>query len=812
MTISEHTLTTLEFPKIREQLAQYTAFSASRDLALSLVPHTDPPAVMRAQHLTREARQVLDVLPDTGIGGARDIRSAVMHAARGGVLEASAFLEIAQTLASMRRLRDTLFKLDPADFPLLHERACDLPQLLALEEEIARTIGDDGRVLDRASPALERIRRDVRMAFDRLHERLQGLLHAPQVAPALQEPLITVRNGRYVLPVKAGQRRAVPGLVHDQSASGATLYIEPLATLELNNRWRTLQLAEEEEVARILAALSEQVGAVAHDLTTGVTTLAHLDLAFAQAKYALAIRGVPPELVASRGLHALTQPVLHLRQARHPLLDPATVVPIDVWLGGAFHLLLITGPNTGGKTVALKTVGLLALMAQAGLHLPAAAPARLPVFDQIFADIGDEQSIEQNLSTFSSHMTTIIRMLQAIDALPPEGDQGQVLVLLDELGAGTDPVEGAALARVIVGRLLERGCLGMATTHYAELKAFAATTPGVQNASVEFDLESLSPTYRLMIGVPGRSNALAIAARLGLDPELVEQARRSMAQAEVQVEDLLATIHREREVAAHELHRAEELRADAQKYRDRLAEELQEFATTRQERLAALQQGVEDDLRETRAELRRLRADLRSAALSRQWIDAAEQRMQALQTEARQTVQQVARDTHAPSALQPAISEPPWTVGDPVLVSSVGVTGELVAIDTEEQAADVQVGGFRLHVALADLRRPPRHATAARRQQETTPRSVSLPAVPDVGMHLDIRGWRAAEAVAPLDRYLNAAYLSGLAQVRIIHGKGTGALRQAVRDLLAGHPLVRSFGSGGADGGDGVTVVHMVER
>lgn len=818
MTISEHTLTTLEFPKIREQLAQYTAFSASRALALSLVPHTDPPTVARSQQLTSEARRLLDELPDTGIGSACDIRGDVLHAARGGVLEASTFLEIASTLASMRRLRDTLVKLNPDDFPLLREYASELPLLLPLEERIACAIGDDGLVLDSASPALARIRSDVRIAFSRLQERLQSLLHSPPVALALQEPIITVRNGRYVLPVKAGQRRAVPGLVHDQSASGATLYIEPLATLELNNRWRELQLAEEEEVARILAALSAQVGAVAREINTGVTTLAHLDLAFAQARYALAIRGVQPELVSSRGVREVTQPLLHLSQARHPLLDPATVVPIDVWLGGEFQLLLITGPNTGGKTVALKTVGLLALMAQAGLHIPAAAPARLPVFDQIFADIGDEQSIEQSLSTFSSHMTNIIRMLQALDAPtsdrrdPAQINDRPVLVLLDELGAGTDPVEGAALARVIVRRLLERGCVGMATTHYAELKAFAHATPGVQNASVEFDLETLAPTYRLTIGLPGRSNALAIAARLGLDPELVEQARNSISHVEMQVEDLLATIHREREVAACELHRAEELRADAQKYRDRLAGELQEFAATRQERLVAIQQEVEEDLRAIRAELRRLRDDLRSASLSRQWLEAAEQRIQAMQTEVRHIVQQAGQGEQSPSPVPPAIGEVPFKIGDIVLVRSVGVTGEIVAIDADEQTADVQVGGFRMHVALAELRRAKRNANEERRQRYTTPRSVSLPAVPEVGMSFDIRGWRAAEALSKLDRYLNDAYLSGLGQVRIIHGKGTGALRHAVRDMLAGHPLVLSFDSGGVDGGDGVTVVQMVER
>lgn len=837
MAIAEQTLETLEFTKIRARLATYTAFAASRELALSLTPATDPAEVVRRLRLTGEARRLFDEHPDVTIGGARDVRGPVGYAARGGVLEAGVLLEIAATLISMRRLKGLLVKLDPTVFGLLVEYAADLAQLPALEAAIGESIGEDGTVLDSASPELARLRRDTRIAFDRLHQRLQGMLNSSQVSPALQEPIITVRNGRYVIPVKASHRRTVRGIVHDQSGSGATLYIEPMAVVELNNHWRELQLAEEDEVARILAALSDQVGAAAPQINAGVTTLAVFDLALAQARYAVALRCTPVDLVIETAdgdwqvvyrsaddapttdrLAADTAP-LHLPQARHPLLDQETVVPIDLWLGGDFRLLLITGPNTGGKTVALKTTGLLALMAQAGLHVPAAAPARLPIFSQIWADIGDEQSIEQSLSTFSSHMTNIIRILRAIEAsraadladwtsdLPPP----LILVLLDELGAGTDPVEGAALARAIVGRLLEQGCLGVATTHYAELKAFAHSTPGVRNGSVEFDVETLAPTYKLTIGLPGRSNALAIAERLGLDLELVTRARNSMAQDTVQVEDLLAGIHREREVAAVELERAEALRADAEKYRDRLAHEFNEFEESRAARLEAAQREVDDELREMRGELRRLRDELRSVTLSRQWLEEAEQRLQATGEQARSALARA--QPAAPP--RPAEQAPrPLKVGDTVQVRSVGLMGEIVAIDADDEMADVQVGGFRMRVGLGELSRTKGKAVAQQPDysRPAEQRTVQTPPPPDVAMTFDMRGWRVSEVADRLDRYLNDAYLAGLPQVRLIHGKGSGALRQVVRDMLRDHPLVATFGGGGRDGGDGVTVARLIER
>ncbi|MGQ9548928.1 MAG: endonuclease MutS2 [Roseiflexus sp.] len=844
MAITLQTLETLEFPKVRLQLARYVAFSASRELALNLTPSVDPFEVRRRLRLTDEARRLLDEMPDVSIGGARDVRSAVGLARRGGVCDPAALLEITATLVSARRLRATLLKLDPTSFPLLHEIGVVLPVLPEIEDAITHAIGEDGQVLDSASPKLARLRTDVRTAFNRLQEKLHQLIATH--GDALQEPIITVRNGRYVVPVKATHRRVVRGLVHDQSASGATLYIEPLAVVELNNAWRELQLAEQEEVERVLAELSALVGNHADTITTGVETLATLDLAFAIARYAAVMHCVMPEIVDSP--LPPDEPLLMLNAARHPLLDPQKVVPIDMRLGGRFRLLLITGPNTGGKTVALKTTGLLALMAQAGMHIPASHPSRLPVFAQIFADIGDEQSIEQSLSTFSSHMTNIIRILRALEDEPivetvepsvagstmraiehvsrqQHALSGQAiaremrsterlpaLVLLDELGAGTDPVEGAALARAIIERLLELGVLGVATTHYAELKAFAYATPGVENASVEFDIETLAPTYKLTIGLPGRSNALAIAARLGLAPELVERARATIAREDVQVEDLLAGIHRERDAATAELQRALEVRADAEKYRERLAAELRAFEERRDEAWQAAREEIEAELRQVRGEVRRLRNEFRSVSVSRRWLEEAERRLQ----EARASLPDV--PPGKPEGHPTTVTERtprPLQPGDIVRVRSVGLTGEILSIDEEEQTAEVQVGGFRMRVDLAELKREKQKNGNS--DQPVRPvyesRNISIPTSRDVSLELDMRGWRAADVGERLDRYLNDAYLAGLPWVRIIHGKGTGALRQAVRDTLKDHKLVASFSSAGiTEGGDGVTIVRLQER
>ncbi len=623
--IEQRTLATLEFPRICQQLAAHTAFSASRELALALQPDDDPAAVRRAQRATTAARLLYDAHPEITVGGARDVRRWLDLAGRGGTLEAAALLEVGATLRAMRELRFALLKLPEIYAPLL-----DLANVLAnvpqLEQAIDRTFDLSGEVLDSASPDLGRIRAEVRIAHDRLMARLQSIINSSTYAPVLQEAIITVRDGRYVVPIKASGRRTLRGLVHDQSNSGATLFIEPLVTVELNNTWRELQLAEQQEILRILQALSAQVAAVGPEIRGGVEALAALDLLFAKGRYSAELRCIEPGIAGSApsqtfpttasadpASDALAARVpdapLRLLQARHPLLNQTTVVPTNLWLGGdqpGMQVLLITGPNTGGKTVALKTAGLLAAMAQSGLHVPAAWGTQLPVFSGIFADIGDEQSIEQSLSTFSSHMTHIIAILETLrrERLGP-----QALVLFDELGAGTDPTEGAALARAIIERLLGERCLVIGTTHYAELKAFAYNTAGVENGSVEFDTATLRPTYRLEIGLPGRSNALAIAERLGLDNTLIERARTFLSAETEAVEDLLAGIAREREAAAAEHAREAALRADAELVRDQLQQQLDEVVREREARLRAFEAELDEELREVRQEVRRLRDD-----------------------------------------------------------------------------------------------------------------------------------------------------------------------------------------------------------
>lgn len=827
MTIEERTLNILEYPKVRERLAQHTSFSASRELALSLRPDDDATFIRRAQRATSAARQLFDTFPDITIGGARDIRQPVAKSLRGGVLEPEQLLEVSATLQAMRQLRVRLRKLPEETYAPLRDLAYALPELPTLEAAIEHTVDPGGNILDSASPALGRIRSEIRVAHSRLLERLNGIIGSSQYAGTLQEPIVTMRDGRYVVPIKATGRRTLPGIVHDQSNTGATLFIEPLQTVELNNKWRELQIAEQQEITRILQMLSSRIAEHGENITTGVEALAEIDLLFAKGRYSATLNCIEPIIVDDLTEHEEAEPPLHLRRARHPLLDQITVVPTDVWLGKRFRVLLITGPNTGGKTVALKTTGLLALMAQSGMHIPAGDRSRLPVFEHVFADIGDEQSIEQSLSTFSSHMTHIITILHTLDQLKTEratyGRAPNSLVLFDELGAGTDPTEGAALARAIIERVLDSGALCIGTTHYAELKAYAHNTAGVENASVAFDQETLRPAYRLEIGLPGRSNALAIAARLGLQPELIERARSFLSAEEEQVEDMLASIARQREAAAADQQQAEQERVAAEQLRTQLQDELAQLELERDQRLQAFERELDDELKGIRQELRRLRDDTRSVSLTREWMQQAEERLKSISEDTERQREQ--RQRTQPVQTQPAQQAPrPLEVGDQVHVASVKLDGEVLSIDPNAREAEVQVGGFRMTVDLRELRRRGQRPAHARGGNDTALSYASAPAVPrvvqrssapaaDVSMQLDMRGMRAHEIEALLDRYLNDAYLADLSEVRLVHGKGTGTLRKIVRDVLAAHPLVGSYAPGvDGEGGEGVTVAKLQRR
>src|SRR5579859_1775393 len=505
---------TLEFDAVRELLARHTSFSAGRALALELLPTPQIEEARRRQTATAEALKLPGLRPGLHLGGVHDVRPLAERARVGGVLGPEELLDVASTVRGARAWRRGLAPLRDETPTLLELADVYLGDHPGLVEDIQDAIGEGGEVLDSASPALGRIRTELRTAHDRLVTRLRDIMAVPPFRDVVQDPVVTQRAGRYVIPIRAESRGQVPGIVHDQSASGATLFVEPLAVVEMGNRWRSLILEEQREVERILRALSQEVGEQADALTRSVEGLAQIDLARARAALAEQHRGSAPELVSLP--RPAGQPVLRLLNARHPLL-PGEVVPISLDVGGDFDLLLITGPNTGGKTVALKTAGLLSLMAQAGLFIPADEGSLVAVFERVQADIGDEQSLQQSLSTFSSHISRIVRMLRDADSCS--------LILLDELGAGTDPQEGAAIARALLDFLRERGAYVVATTHYPELKSYAEATPRVQNASVEFDVQTLSPTYRLMIGTPGRSNALAIAERLGMPAEVLARAR-----------------------------------------------------------------------------------------------------------------------------------------------------------------------------------------------------------------------------------------------------------------------------------------------
>jgi DNA mismatch repair protein MutS2 len=790
-------LSTLELPKVLERLASYAAFSASKELARSLEPTTDLAEARRRQAETTEATRLLSVNASLSIGGAHDVRLQATQASRGAVLEPQELLDIKSTLVAARTLA-RFFEKGASGAPTLGAIAGGLQPTPGVIDAISQTLDERGEVLDSASPALQSIRADLRLAHERLNTKLQRLITDPKLTPMLQEPIITQRDGRYVIPLRAEFKGRLRAIIHDQSASGATLFIEPLTVVDLNNQVRELVLAERDEVRRILAAVSTLVGQHLTAIVETVEALARLDLAFAKAGYAEVMHASEP-LLRERKPTRPDHPgsVLRLHHARHPLLDPARVVPINLELDPDTFVLVITGPNTGGKTVSLKTAGLLALMAQCGLHLPAESGSELTIFDAVYADIGDEQSIEQSLSTFSSHITTIIRVLAQADE--------SSLVVLDELGAGTDPQEGSALARAILGTLIERKITTLVATHYSELKAYAHTTPGVRNASMEFDLETLRPTYHLTIGLPGRSNALAIAQRLGLDVELIERARTLVAPEDVQAEQLLDEIHRQRDAARAARHAAELAGENLREQRQELAVRLEGLEEERRQVLQAARDQAQVEVQALHDEIEALR---RRLAVAAQPLQAVEEIAEALDDLEERTEAPVERVVPAPPPRAPRT----YRLGQRVLLPALQATGVVMEIGLQQ--AEVQIGRLRVRARLEELALPEEQGgaeaehAARRAVPERAPRSIVAPEPPP--FELDLRGRMVDEALEELDRRLDAACYAGLPFVRIIHGKGTGRLRQAIREALRLNAYAASFQAGSdAEGGDGVTVVHL---
>jgi len=815
--MDEHTLRVLEFDKVIERLARHTSFAVGRERALALTPSTQRDEVVRRQRITAEARRLREMQSRLGLGGARDVRVPADKAARGAILQPQELLDIASTMSAAGHLRSAISRVAD-EAPLLAALAREFESMPELVAEIERSIDQRAEVTDAASPALGALRRNVRVSHDRLQTRLQEILHSPHYREAIQEPIVTLRDGRYVIPVKADQRGQVRGIVHDVSSSGATVFMEPLSVVEIGNEWRELQLEEEREVQRVLRELSALAGENAEAITETVAGLAELDLALAKALLAEELDAWElPYAGADQRWIVEADGELHLLNARHPLLH-GDVVPITVTVGDAYSALLITGPNTGGKTVALKTAGLLSLMALAGLPVPADAGSTVPVFASIYVDIGDEQSIEQSLSTFSSHMRNIIAILQSA--------RRESLVLLDELAAGTDPVEGSALARAILTRLLETGCLVVATTHHGELKAFAHSTPGITNASVEFDLETLRPTYHLTIGLPGGSNALTIAERLGLPREIIEVARGFVAPDVAQVESLLTDIRRERDEAVV-----------AREAQQRATGEAEEARSLAEEKLAEVEARLDEMVEHTSEELERDAKAVREllvqaeSAIERGRVNRAAERLQKALERRKQIEEkrQPARPKPAKRAPEhvgprPEEIEP----GDLVWIAGYDRYGEALSAPDERGEIEIHLGPLRGRVRLTQVERVqrPKHdegqgsrvtgqgpydegqGSGVRGQGPATP-LVSMEAPPP---ELEVRGQTVDEALPTIDQYIDRAYLARLPWVRIIHGRGTGTLRRVVRDLLAKHPLVQSYESGKLEeGGEGVTVVHLAE-
>ncbi len=791
-----HALRTLEFDKVIARLAKHTSFAAGRELALALQPSPERAEVVRRQRETAEARRLLNMKPRTGLAGAHDVRPSAAKAERGGVLDPNELLDIARTLECARDLKYAIARLAET-LPLLAAAVDLIEPLTRIIDDVNRCINQRGEVTDAASPALGALRREIRTLHGRLYQRLEEILSAATAKGIAQEPIITLRDGRYVIAVKADMRGQLRGIVHDVSGSGATVWMEPLAVVELANKWREAQLEEEREVERVLRRLSGDAGAQAESIAWNVETLARIDLALAKARFGDEIDA--PELPyedEDQPWIVESPAQLHLLQARHPLLRKP-VVPSTVTVGGPYRVLLITGPNTGGKTVALKTAGLLALMAQSGLPVPADLGSRLPVFDDIFADIGDEQSIEQSLSTFSSHMTNIISIVQ-------RADSGS-LVLLDELAAGTDPAEGSALARAILLRLLELGALTIATTHHGELKAFAHEVEGVMNASVEFDVKTLSPTYRLSIGLPGRSNALEIAERLGMPRPIIDAARCSIAPEQRQVDDLLTDIKRERDDAASARQAEEVARRESEAIRARLEERLEGVDDERERLVAQARAEIERETERVRSLLVEAARDAEAARLA-----AAEEKLQKAKAEAARLAERIEkqrrprreRPQRAPSGPRPAEIR----VGDMVWLRGMERFGEAMSAPDAKGEVEIRLGPLHSRVKLSQVERVQR----PRESQAHGAVTADIAPPPDVPVELDLRGQTADEALPTVERYIDDAFRASVESVRLIHGKGTGALRRAVREFIAKHPLVSSYEEAPREyGGEGVTIVHV---
>ncbi|MDD7414640.1 MAG: endonuclease MutS2 [Eubacteriales bacterium] len=780
-------LETLEYDKITAMLETHARCQIGKERARKLEPLTELAELNAELDLTSEAEAVLFRLGQSPVDEFPDTRDTLKRIKAVSALSMRELLDIASCLRAIRIAKSALTK--ESDQMRLAAMAVNLPSYKFIEDELNRCILNEDEMFDGASPALSRIRRELRVANEKVREKLNSMIRSSTYQQYLQDPIITMRNGRFVIPVKQEYRKQIPGLIHDQSGSGQTLFIEPAAVVELGNTFKKLLAQERDEIERILSELTSMVAPYGEDIYNALILLGEIDLRFAKAQLARDMNAVRPEMNDELRIRIV--------RGRHPLLDKAKAVPIDIWLGEDFKTLIITGPNTGGKTVTLKTVGLFTLMAQAGMFVPADVGTRLGVFKNVYADIGDEQSIEQSLSTFSSHMTRLVGILKNAD--------DKSLVLLDELGAGTDPIEGAALAMSILETLYGRRSTTLATTHYSEIKAFALARDGMENASMEFDIDKLCPTYRLFIGIPGKSNAFEISKRLGLDDDVINRAKQFLKGEDVRFEDVISGAESQRRIAEQERKLAEQARAELDALRAEVEKEKKKLEETKKGYQAKAREDARRVVADTKREMERLIVQIRS--------------MKSINQSEADRVIQASRD--AVRERENALVEPEKKVVDmSVAPKSVNPGDEVRIVSLENKKATVlkkpdakgdvlvQAGIMKIAVRLDDLRLLNEPAKKGP-QTDAAAGKVTL-GDKSVGLSIDVRGKLVDEAIIEVDRYLENAAMNGLNEVMIIHGKGTGALRAGIQSYLKTHRLVESFRQGAYGEGDaGVTAVTI---
>ncbi len=793
--ILEKQIKTLELDKILKILSQYTAIPDSSEMCLSLKPSFSLTEVEGLLMNTSDAYMLIARFGAPSFSGCKNCNNALARSEMGGVLTPGEFLNIANLLQVVRTVKDWKERFSSNLTTSLDGYFASLVPNKYFEEKIFTAIDSEGELSDRASPKLGDIRRKIRQSATSVREKLEKIIKSQSGSKYLQDALVTQRDGRYVVPVKAEYRNEVPGLIHDTSSTGATLFIEPIAVVEINNEIRVLKNKETEEIERILAELSSEASEFAENIRLSFASLTELDVIFAKAKYAFDINAVVPS-INSDG-------ICNLKNARHPLLNKSTVVPISVTLGKEFDTLIITGPNTGGKTVTIKTIGLLTLMAMCGLMISADEGSQVCVYKNIFADIGDEQSIEQSLSTFSSHMKKIV------DILKLSGENS--LVLMDELGAGTDPVEGAALAKAIISELINKGAKSVVTTHYAELKSFAIDSYRVENACCEFDVSTLKPTYKLLIGVPGRSNAFAISQKLGISEDIIENAKQMVSEENKRFENVVSSLEEARVTAEKEREEAERIRAELQRQRTYNAKMQEKFTKEREEIIEKAHAESNRIIEYARQESNILLNQLEEMKKKLNSENARETIANA-RSAARKTIKDLENKSGYSEDLdQDYILPRDLVVGDTVFVKELGKTATVTDLSVKNGKVEVTAGVMKLKVSLESLRLVENAAAKEpRKPKGRNVTGVKSRAERKVESELDLRGMASDEAVMEVERFIDNAVLSGIEVIRIIHGKGTGVLRKAVQAELKNNKSIRSFRLGVfGEGEHGVTIAEL---